>query len=79
MNWYNFKYKRFLFAKTIKASGHRYDHEHHRMDVYHSDGSITSIPQWDKYTLYLGTDWVLFTKKQMEKEAGQKIDLAVGE
>lgn len=79
MNWYNFKYKKFLMWRTIKAIGHRYDHDHKRMDVYHVNGAITSIPEWEKYTLYLGTDWVLFTKKQMEREAGQKIDLAVGE
>lgn len=78
MNWYNFKFKRFFITRTIKSIGHRYDQENKRMDVYHSDGSITSIPKWDQCTLYLGTDWVLFTKKQIEKEAGQKINLEVG-
>ena len=79
MNSYKFKFKKTLFTKTIKAVGHRWDKESDRMDVYHENGSITSIAEWRKYTLYLGTDWVLFTKKQMEKESGQKIDLAVGE
>lgn len=48
------------------------------MDVYHVDGSITSISQWSKYDLRLGTDWVSFTKKSMEKESGQQVQLAVG-
>lgn len=56
--------------------GHKYHPDLNRMDVYHEDGSITSIANWGKYDLRLGNDWVLFTKKQMEKESGQKIDLA---
>lgn len=79
MSTYNFVYRRRLFWKSIKATGHRLDKELDRMDIFHEDGSITSLSQWSKYDLKLGTDWVLFTKKQMEKEAGQKIDLAVGE
>lgn len=77
MNTYNFKYKKFLFTKTIKAIGHRYDKDTDRMDIYHVNGAITSIPQWSKYFLFLGVDWVLATKAAMEKEAGQKIELNV--
>lgn len=77
MSCYKFKYKRFFLFRTIKAVGHRYDRDLQRMDVYHANGAITSIPAWHKYTLFLGVDWVLFTKKQMEKEAGQKINLEV--
>lgn len=57
--------------------GHRYDKDIDKMDVYHVDGSITVIPRWSRCHLFLGTDWVLFTKKQMEKESGQNIQLAV--
>jgi hypothetical protein len=78
MNSYKFKYRKLLIKKTINAIGHKFSPDLNRMDVYHVDGSITSIANWSKYDLFLGTDWVLFTKKQMEKEAGQKIDLAVG-
>lgn len=74
---YKFKYKKYFFWKTIKAIGHRYDKDIDRMDIYHTDGSITSVPKWSQYHLILGTDWVLYTKKQMEKEAGQSIPLAV--
>jgi hypothetical protein len=76
---YKFKYRKSngLFWKIIVATGHKYYSEMDRMDVFHVDGSITSLAQWSKYDLKLGTDWVLFTKKQMEKESGQRIDLAV--
>lgn len=74
---YKFKYKKGLIGRTIVACGHRYDKEMNRMDVYHLNGAITSIAEWHKYTLHLGTDWVLFTKTRMEKESGQKVDLNV--
>jgi hypothetical protein len=75
---YFFQYRRFFFKKKIKAIGHKFLPEHNRMDVFHEDGSITSIPRWNQCYLYLGTDWVLYTKKQMEKESGQQITLNVG-
>jgi len=74
---YCFKYKRKFFKKTIIAVGHKYLSEMDRMDVYHENGSITSIPKWHECYLFLETDWVLFTKKQMEKESGQQINLNV--
>lgn len=74
---YRFRYKKFLFTKCIVAIGHKWNKDSDRMDVYHENGSITSIAEWRKYTLFLGTDWVLFTKKRMEKEAGQTISLNV--
>jgi hypothetical protein len=77
MQSYKFTHRKRWFWKSIKASGHKYYPEMDRMDVFHVDGSITSLAQWSKYDLKLGTDWVLFTKKQMEKESGQRIDLAV--
>ena len=78
MNSYKFKFRKFLFKKSISAVGHKYQAELNRMDVFHVDGSITSLASWSKYDLFLGTDWVLYTKKQMEKESGQKIELATG-
>lgn len=72
-----FSYKKRFFTKRIKAIGHKWDQNSDRMDVYHLDGSITSIAEWKHYDLYLDKDWVSFTKKQMEKEARQKIDLEV--
>lgn len=76
MSSYIFQYRKRLLWKSIKASGHKYYSDMNRMDVYHTDGSITSIAEWSKYDLKLGTDWVLFTKKQMEKESGQQVKLA---
>jgi hypothetical protein len=74
---YEFKWKRWVLWQNKAVIGHRLDKEINRMDLYLQDGSIYSIPQWDKCTLKLGTDWVLFTKKQMEKESGQNVSLAV--
>jgi hypothetical protein len=79
MSTYKFKFRRRLFWKSIKASGHKLSPEIDRMDVFRPDGGIVSIAEWSKYDLQLGTDWVLFTKKQMEKESGQDVKLAVGE
>jgi hypothetical protein len=75
--YYAFRYKKKFFSKVIKAVGHRWDKDSDRMDVYHLNGSITSIAKWSTYNLYLGTDWVLFTKNAMEKESGQNVKLAV--
>lgn len=80
MKTYSFKYKKTagLFWKKIKATGHRFDKDIDRMDVFHENGAISSIGQWSKYDLELGADWVLYTKEQMEKESGQQVKLAMG-
>lgn len=49
--------------------------EQDRMDLYLEGGPIRSIPEWSKYELYLGMDWVLAVKEQMEKESKQQINL----
>jgi hypothetical protein len=63
--------------RSVTVIGHRVDKELNRADLFLPDGSILSIPSWDKCELYLGTDWVLFSKKQMEKEARQPVTLNV--
>lgn len=75
---YIFKYKRWFFWKKKTVVGHKLDKELNRMDLYFPDGTIYSVPEWSKCELYLGHDWLLFTKKQMEKESGQPISLTVG-
>lgn len=75
MNYYFFTYKRFFIKKKIKAVGHKYIENMDRMDVFLTNGGVYSISQWAKYDLKLGSDWVLFTKNQMEKESGQKLNL----
>ena len=72
---YKIKIRRRFFWKTIKAVGHKLVAEIDRMDIFLKDGSIYSVGQWSKYDVILGTDWVLFTKKQMEEESGQDIKL----
>lgn len=76
MSYYYFKYRRFL-PKKIKAIGHKFHSDLDRMDVFCEDGSLVSIPKWSQCYLYLGSDWVLYTKKQMEKEAGQVVPLNI--
>lgn len=39
------------------------------------DGTIERIPEWSKYEYKLGLDWKEFHRKQMELEAGKKIEL----
>lgn len=72
---YKFKYKRRFFWKTIKVDGHRIDDKQNRMDLFMADGSILSLCNWSQYDLRLGADWVIRQKKDMEKQAGQKIQL----
>lgn len=76
---YVFAYKKRLFYRRIKAMGHKYIPEMDRMDVYHQNGSITSLAKWSKYDLRLGTDWVLFTKDQIQQETGNPVTLKVKE
>jgi hypothetical protein len=74
---YKIFYRKRFFWKRILVVGHRLDKELNRMDFYIPDGSIMSLTKWDRYDMKLGIDWVLFTKKQMEKESGQQIPLNV--
>jgi hypothetical protein len=74
---YKILYRKRFFWKSITVIGHRLDKELNRMDFYIPDGSIVSLTKWDRYDMRLGLDWVLFTKKQMEKESGQQIPLNV--
>lgn len=70
---YKFKYKKRFFWKTIKnAKGHLFIPDANRMDIFMEDG-ILSLSNWDKYDIYLGSDFLLFQKDEMEKEAGQNI------
>ena len=48
-----------------------------KMILFFEDGSLRTISDWENCELKLGTDWVLFTKKNMEKESGQNINLDV--
>jgi hypothetical protein len=67
---YKFRYRRRFFAKTRVVTGHRYDAPLEKMVLYFPDGTIEEIPEWKKYRLWLGTDWLLAQKKAMEREAG---------
>ena len=77
MNTYKFKFKKGFFWKVIKSVGHNLHQDLDRMDVFEEDGSIYSISSWSKYDLFLGIDWVLFTKKKMEKDSGHQISIAL--
>lgn len=55
--------------------GHRLDKDTDKMDLFFEDGTILSIGKWSGYSMKLGKDWVIATKKRIEKEAGQNINL----
>ncbi len=74
---YKLYYRRGWFWKSVTVIGHKFQQDYNRMDCFLPDGSIFSVGNWDKYDLRLKTDWVLATKKQMEKESGQDIKLTV--
>ena len=78
MHYYIRWKKKFIWHTDGPLKGHRLDKELNRMDMFFADGSLKSIPQWNKCTMKLGTDWVLFTKDAMEQEAGREIKLKVG-
>lgn len=73
---YIVKYKKGFFWKKIKVKGHRLDKECNRMDFFLKDGSVLSIPEWSKYFMFLGQDWLIAQKEMMEKESGIDIKLA---
>lgn len=77
MESYQFRYKKKFFWKKIQARGHKYHESVDRMDVFHTDGSVTSIPKWSNFYLRLGKDWVIFTQNKMQNESGQNIKLNV--
>ena len=47
------------------------------MQLFFSNGSIMEIKDWNKCEIFLGADWVIYTKNQMERETGQNIKLNV--
>jgi hypothetical protein len=74
---YRFRYTKGFLWRSLLAIGHKLDEQLDRMDVFHEDGSITSISRWSTCDLKLGTDWVLSTKDAMEKEACTEVKLNV--
>lgn len=74
---YKFKWRRILFQHTRKVIGHKYAVELDKMILYAEDGSIEEISHWKDCSARLGVDWVLATKKNVEKEVGQPVSLKV--
>lgn len=76
---YKFRYRRLKGLKlwhTLKnVSGHKL--ENNLMVIYFADGSLRTIANWSECELSLDVDWVLSTKRQMERESGLDIKLAV--
>jgi len=68
--------------ETSIANGERTDHisEGQNLDkmvLYFPSGALKTIALWENCELKLDTDWVLFTKRRMERESGQDIKLSV--
>lgn len=68
MHKYTFWYKRWFFWKKQVIVGHKL--EGNTMNLYFEDGSIMTIPSWDKHALKLKQDWVLAVKRNAEAQAG---------
>ena len=52
--------------------------DRNKMVLWFEDGGLKTISNWHDCELKLGTDWVLATKSNMEKESGQQIKLNIG-
>lgn len=79
MKEYNFRYRRWLFWKTIKAIGHDYDDKLGMMVVLLPNGGLTTIKNWKQCELKLGSDWFIATRKEMENSIGMKIPTKIGD
>ena len=78
MDTYTFRYKKGFFWKELKeCSSHSYDAEADKMFiVYAKESKSLQIPQWSKYFMELGSDWLAYVrqneKQRIENELGQK-------
>jgi len=70
---YKIKYRRFLFWKTKTIVGHKV--EDNTLVLFYQDGGLETVAGWNRYSLRLGTDWVLAAKKNMESQSGVDIKL----
>jgi hypothetical protein len=75
---YVFKFRRKFFWKSHKVIGHHYDQGQDKMVLHYQDGSIQEVASWKSCEVKLGQDWCLAMKRQLEQQAGQPIQLAVG-
>ena len=69
---YKLTFKRLGFfskKQSITVRGHRYDAATDKMALFFPDGTIREIARWKDCEVFRGEDWVLATKKEMEKEA----------
>jgi hypothetical protein len=74
---YKFKVKAWWGWKTYRVTGHRYDDAQGKMVLYFQDGGVRELAGWTKRECRLGTDWVLFVQKEMNKESGTQVQLEV--
>jgi hypothetical protein len=85
MDTYSFKWRRVgefkaslgLWSVEKPLIGHRFDKDQDKMVVYYRNGSVKEIAKWSQCEVFLDTDWVIFTKTQMEKEANTSVKLSV--
>jgi len=82
MGTYNAKYRRITstfgnWTKLKDLIGHQYEEKQNKIVFYFKDGSLQEVARWDDCEIFLGTDWVLWTKNRMEKESQQTIKLNV--
>ena len=75
---YKFCFRKNFFWKKYIVIGHKYEEKQDKMVIFFEDGGFQEICEWHKCELKLGSDWVLTTKKRMEKESGIDVKLDIG-
>lgn len=69
---YKITFKRLGFfskKQSVIVKGHNYDATTDKLVLFFPNGTIREVARWKDCEVFLGEDWVLATKKEMEKEA----------
>lgn len=70
---YTIKFRKFLFWRSYTVIGNTYDRQLDKMCLSFADGSQREIPGWSKYEVFVGPDWALAVKADLERKSGQAI------
>jgi len=75
---YKIKYRRkgAWFWRSKDVVGHRIDLQFNRLDMFlFPSGALLSLGNPGDYDIYLGQEWLAVTKKNVEKDAGQPVNV----
>ena len=65
------------WTKLKDLIGHKWEQDQNKMVFFFKDGSVMEVAKWLDCEIKLGTDWVLWTKNNMERESQQNVKLNV--